>query len=317
MMQQLSSCKKERKPMQATCVDYASLLGDDLSSLCGGRFREAERIGAGNYGSVYGAVDTHNRDRRVALKLFNLKGLPSRDRALAWYTWRREADMLRTLHHSDIPHLLAKGSDGGYYYLVMDLVEGKTLEDVLFHSLHHRLPLWEVVPVGLWLCDMLEFLHAQAIPVIHCDLKPANIMCTTEGRYVLTDFGVARWYGEAVDQSYGITDELDGFDLATLGSTGYGAPEQYADIAQPSPRSDLFALGATLHQLLSGHHPRWNRPTIFDFPLLTGLGDPPGSDQVIAMVYALLEKDPRRRPELTEIRQVFLAQNLFPHLTPA
>ena len=288
--------------MQTTLarVDCSSLLPFD-----GGRFWDVESIGEGSYGRVYSAVDTYNGNRRVAVKLLDLKGLSARDRAIAWYTWRREADILSVLHHPDIPSLLDKGTAEGWNYLVMELIEGETLADVLFQSPRHKLSLREVLPLGLWLCDMLEFLHTQAIPVLHCDLKPANIIRTPEGRYVLTDFGVARWYGQAVDNDYGIsTDELDGFKLAALGSAGYGAPEQYADIAQPSPCSDLFALGATLHQLLSGHHPRWNRPTIFDFPLLTVRGDPPGSDLVIALVYALLEKDPRNRPTTAEVVQV-------------
>lgn len=288
--------------MQAT-LDRPSLLPFDPSSLCEQRFRDRVWIGEGSYGCVYSVVDTHNGNRRVAIKLLDLRGLSSKNRAIAWYTWRREVDMLSALRHPAIPCLFAAGNRGGCYYLVMELVEGETLEDVLYQSPFHRLTLGEVIPIGFWLCDVLEYLHGQAQPIIYGDLKPANIIRTTQGSHVLTDFGIARW--DKLTDSYGISDnELEGFNLATLGSRGFAPPEQYPDIAEPSLSSDRFALGATLHRLLSGHHPRGNTPTIFDFPILTIPTNPPGSDEVIALVYALLDKDPQRRPSLDEIRRI-------------
>src|SRR5438876_3995810 len=101
----------------------------------------------------------------------------------------------------------------------------------------------EALDAGMQLCSVLGYLHACQPPIIFRDLKPANIMRTAESNLYLIDFGIARHFkpGQARD-------------TVAFGSPGYAAPEQYGQ-AQTTPRSDIYSLGAILHQLLSGNDP--------------------------------------------------------------
>ena len=106
-----------------------------------------------------------------------------------------------------------------------------------------KLPIEKVLNIGIQLCAVLDYLHTRQPPIIFRDLKPANVMLTADGHIFLIDFGIARHFkpGQAKDTS-------------ALGSSGYAAPEQYGKM-QTTPRADLYALGATLHQMLTGNDP--------------------------------------------------------------
>ncbi|HEY6406352.1 MAG TPA: serine/threonine-protein kinase, partial [Ktedonobacteraceae bacterium] len=137
--------------------------------------------------------------------------------------------------------------DGGRWYLVMDFIDGQTLEEYLnggnFRTYKRRLPIDEVLDIGIQLSAILDYLHNCQPPIIFRDLKPANIMLTPERYLYLFDFGIARHFKAGQTR-----------DTATFGSVGYAAPEQYGR-AQTTPRSDIYSLGVTLHQLLSGRDP--------------------------------------------------------------
>src|SRR5205085_2594150 len=104
-------------------------------------------------------------------------------------------------------------------------------------------PVEMVLEIGIQLCTVLDYLHTHQPPIIFRDLKPANIMRTADNHVYLIDFGIARHFkpGKAKD-------------TIPLGSKGYAAPEQYGK-AQSTPQSDIYGLGATLHQLLMGDDP--------------------------------------------------------------
>src|SRR5207302_10581031 len=97
---------------------------------------------------------------------------------------------------------------------------------------------------AMQLCDVLDYLHKQSPPVIFRDLKPSNAILTPDGRLMLVDFGIARYYKEGQ-----INDTID------FGSPGYASPEQYEGSGQTDARSDLFSLGVILHEMLSGQRP--------------------------------------------------------------
>ncbi len=172
-------------------------------------------------------------------------GLSPRDLEEATETFHREAQLLRELNHPSLPRIYAHFSEGGNWYLVMDFIQGETLEDYLARQ-GGRLPLKEVFALGIQLCKVLEYLHTRQPPVIFRDLKPANVMLTPDQRVYLIDFGIARHFTPGKQH-----------DTIAFGSPGYAAPEQYGK-AQTSPRSDLFSLGALLHQLLTGTDPSEN-----------------------------------------------------------
>ena len=162
----------------------------------------------------------------------------------------------------------------------MDFIDGMPLEKRLEQLGNTRLPLTEVLDIGIVLCNILEYLHSQQPPIIYRDLKPANIMLTPEGHLFLIDFGIARQFkpGKAKD-------------TIPFGSPGYAAPEQYGK-AQTTSRSDIYSLGVMLHQLISGedptHHPFTFTPLSQQRPEIASL------EKLIERMVALNSED---RPE--------------------
>jgi hypothetical protein len=185
--------------------------------------------------------------------------------------------MLSCLKHAGLPHIYGQFEEGGRRYLVMEYIEGETLEQHLdsLSTQGARIPLQQVVDIGKQLCSVLEYLHTRRPPIVFRDLKPANIMLNTQGQIYLIDFGIARWFTPGQSK-----------DTTALGSQGYAPPEQYRQAS--SPRSDVYALGATLHQLLTGDDPSQNpfsfRPFSVHLPLLE------------QMVLRMVSLDEKRRP---------------------
>src|SRR5205807_6621447 len=126
----------------------------------------------------------------------------------------------------------------------------------------------------------LHYLHTQQPAIIFRDLKPANIMQTTDGHLYLIDFGIARHFKPGQTK-----------DTAAYGSMGYAAPEQYGR-AQTTPRSDIYSLGAVLYQLLSGHDPS---ATPFRFPPLQSKV-PTIPSGLATLITQMLELDEDKRP---------------------
>jgi serine/threonine protein kinase len=162
---------------------------------------------------------------------------------------RQRIDMLRSLEHPAIPSIRDSFIIADSVYVVMEFIEGKDLEYILNEAAGY-LPIRKVYNWAIELCDVLDYLHMhQPGPVIFRDLKPANIMIDHENRLRLVDYGIAGVFSE--DKIY-----------APLGTDGYAAPEQYNGYATPSV--DIYALGATLHHLLTRRDPRLEPPFTFD-----------------------------------------------------
>ena len=154
----------------------------------------------------------------------------------------REALLLARLQHSSLPLLYDYFIEDGYWYLVMDYIPGPTLSAYI-HK-HAPLPPLEALNYAIQLCDVLDYLHKQRPPVVFRDLKPSNILLSPDGRIMLVDFGIARYFKEGQNN-----------DTTEFGSPGYAPPEQYKGDAQTDARSDLFSLGVILHEMLSGKRP--------------------------------------------------------------
>ena len=194
-------------------------------------------------GAVYKAADIELGNRLVAVKEMSLRGLNVREESEAIRDFKREALMLASLQHPHLPRIYDHFLEIGHWYLVMDFIAGETLEDYLMRKPGHKLPFDEVIDYGIQLCTVLDYLHTRQPPIIFRDLKPANIMRGVEGHLYLIDFGIARHFkpGQAKD-------------TVAFGSPGYAAPEQYGQ-TQTTPRSDIYNLGAILHQMLTGRDP--------------------------------------------------------------
>ena len=213
------------------------------------RYLIIEQIGKGGFGAVYKAEDTFFGHRLVAVKEMSQSGLSSQGALEATRAFQQEALLLAGLKHPHLPSVYDQFPENGRWYLVMDFIEGETLETALQQGNpssggSHSLPLVKALEIAIQLCSVLDYLHTRQPPIIFRDLKPANIMVTASGHLYLIDFGIARHFkpGQATD-------------TAALGSIGYAAPEQYRGKAQTTPQTDLYGLGTTLYEMLTGDDP--------------------------------------------------------------
>jgi serine/threonine protein kinase len=263
------------------------------------RFRIDKILGQGAMGAVYLVRDTTLADRPCAMKeMLDYSHTPD-ERAAAVRRFLAEAETLATLNHPGIPQVYDRFIESGRYYLAMEFVAGVDLGKVLeIHRQEHGRPLpeREVATWALQICDVLEYLHGNLPPVVHRDLKPANVILTRNGRVKVVDFGIAK---------AGVTARG-----TSIGTHGYAPPEQYR--GQAEPRSDLYALGATLHHLLTGRDPNLQAP--FDYPPPTRLV-PELNPQFEAVIMRLLSLAPEDRPASAESVEEALTA-AFPGMDP-
>ncbi|HLZ60736.1 MAG TPA: serine/threonine-protein kinase [Ktedonosporobacter sp.] len=263
--------------IQATSATY----------LHAGRYRILSTLGHGGYSAVYKAADTRWHDHLVAIKAVNLRGLRPDEIIDATETFNRELALLSNLCHPNLPRLHEHFSDAEHWYLVMDFIEGETLEEYI-QTRNGRLPFTEVLKIGMRLCPVLDYLHTLQPPVIFRDVKPANIMRDPRGRLYLIDFGIARRLRPGMRR-----------DTSLLGSPGYAAPEQYGR-AQTSPQTDIYGLGITLWQLLSGEDPATT--AITGESIATSFLAPSTSNSFKGLLIHMLNPDPTLRPK--SVREV-------------
>lgn len=245
------------------------------------RYLIVQLAGRGGMSAIYQALDLQMGRRRVAIKEMSQENLSEQERAEAMARFQREAHLLGSLRHPNMPHIYDAFGANGRSFLVMDYIEGKTLLELLYTA-GQPLPVDQVLWYADQLCDVLAYLHQQKPPIIFRDLKPTNVMATPQGHVYLIDFGIARFFKEGQPQ-----------DTMLLGSPGYAPPEQHGG-GQTNPRSDLYALGATLHCCLSNLDP-YHSADRFSFAPLRKLNPqvPPELDQLVAR---LLSLDEKKRP---------------------
>jgi serine/threonine protein kinase len=220
------------------------------NTVIGNRYRVARLLGGGGMKMVYLAEDLRLAARPCALAEM-VDAISSPDlQQQAVVSFQREADMLAQLNHEHIPRIYDRFSEQNRHYLVMEYVAGQTLEEEL-KAAGGKLAEGRVIEIALQVLDTLEYLHHREPPVIYRDLKPSNIMVAPDGQVKLIDFGIARHFQP--------------LSSATMvGTQGYAPPEQYR--GKVETRSDIYALGATMHHALSGRDPTTEPP--FSFPPL-------------------------------------------------
>ncbi len=245
-----------------------------------GRYRIVRQVGTGGFGAVYKAEDIQNSNRLVAVKEIGLSGLTSQQAIEATDAFNREVMILSDLKHPNIPRIYAHFTDPEHWYLVIDFIEGETLEESRVKAPGACLPLEQVLDIGIQLCTVLDYLHNHQPPIIFRDVKPTNIMLTPSGKLYLIDFDVARYFKPGKSR-----------DTIAFGSPGFAAPEQYGK-AQTTPRSDIYSLGVTLYQLLTGNDPSLS---LFRFVSLHVL-DEAIPAELDALIMQMLEMDASKRP---------------------
>src|SRR2546425_9356012 len=142
------------------------------------RYRVISRVGRGGFGAVYKATDLQFGNRFVAIKEMSQSGLGQQDLVEAMNAFTREALMLASLSHPNLPRIYEQFTEMGRWYLVMDFIEGETLEEFANKAPRGYLPLDETLDIGMQLCTVLDYLHTRFPPIIFRDLKPANVMRT-------------------------------------------------------------------------------------------------------------------------------------------
>ncbi len=237
----------------------------DPGTLLDHRYQIVALLGSGGMGRVYKAFHVL-LDTPVALKKMTVpEDATPEQRQHALRRFYREARLLTMLRHPNIPRVLDYFTQDGSCYLVMDYLEGITLAERLGVGLdsaeREPLPLDEALNYAIQLCDVLTYLHSQQPPVVFGDLKPANVILTSDGRAVMVDFGIARPSKTRSDTPPwqlglgGVGPATPSSNTQPLGTAGYAAPEQYEQNWQADPRSDTFALGVLLHEMVTGHTP--------------------------------------------------------------
>jgi serine/threonine protein kinase len=254
------------------------------------RYRIINQIGQGGQATIYKGEDTELGNRLVAIKEMSQDGLSPKELQEAADAFKREAHMLAGLQHPNIPSIYDYFNEAGHWYLVMEFIEGETLEDYFARTEGGTLPVKEVLDIGIQLCSVLEYLHNHQPPIIFRDLKPGNVMRAADGHLYLIDFGIARHFKPGQSR-----------DTIALGSLGYAAPEQYGK-AQTTARSDIYSLAVILHQALTGNDPVSNKPTMFDFPSLNLPADPAAAE-LQKLLLQMLDRQESARPDSTFVTQ--------------
>lgn len=250
-----------------------------------GPFLLGQKLGGGGMGVVYRAKYTKT-GQEVALKLLPAE-LSTKPRLVARF--ERELAILKKLKHPNVVTYLGGGKLGEQHFLAMELVEGGSLATEL--KRRGKLPWEEVIRIGTQVCAALEHAHEKGI--VHRDLKPSNLLLTKKGEIKLADFGIARDSDATALTAAG----------RTVGTFAYMAPEQIKGEPPVTPRTDLYALGCVLYELLTGTPP-FSAETPGEL-LYQHMDKKPVRVSTLALecpvwfdtlVSQLLEKEPEKRP---------------------
>jgi tRNA A-37 threonylcarbamoyl transferase component Bud32 len=257
-----------------------------------GRYELTEKISSGGMGTVWRGYDTV-LDREVAVKLIRPDMVTSPEQAEEFAKrFRREARVTARIQHHGVPQVYDAVLDHSYdrLYLVMELVRGVSLR--AFVDPNEPLPVAWAAATAAQISTVLS--HAHVVPVVHRDLKPDNVIVADDGTVKVLDFGIAAILRTDVTKLTA-TGHL-------MGTSQYMSPEQIR-CAQITPRSDLYALGCVLHELLSGQ-PVFTGRTDFELwqqhtsapprPLRELRADVP--TELESLVVDLLKKNPEQRP---------------------
>jgi len=252
-----------------------------------GRYRLERILGEGASGRVYLARDTKERGAVWAVKELDYSALPISEVAEARELFAREAELLKALNHTSLPRVIDHFRIEDRDYLVMERVEGPTLEKIL-DGRDSPLPEAKVWLIGLGLLETLDYLHHHQPPIIYRDLKPANVMVTMKGAVKLVDFGIAR---VVVPQKPG--------DTTAYGTPGFAPPEQYQ--GRTTPASDIYALGMTLLRAATLYEPpefRFTHPPAVE--LNSGI-----SNALAQVLDRMVSKEAELRPSTAELIPFF------------
>ncbi|TLN00095.1 serine/threonine protein kinase, partial [bacterium] len=258
-----------------------------VGQILGGRYQIEELLGQGGMSSVYRARDLNLR-RTVAVKLIH-PHLSDNEEFVRRF--ESEATSIARLHHSNIVEVYDLNHEGGQFYMVLQYVEGETLQSRIkrANSEGRQLSIRECLRCLRDICKAADYAHRNGM--VHRDIKPANIMLDAHGSAILMDFGIARILGQQQHTATGVV----------LGTALYMSPEQIQG-QHPDGRSDIYSIGVTLFEALGGRPPfeADSAMTLMHMHLYDPVPDinqrhPGIPEKVRVIVNRALEKDPGRR----------------------
>lgn len=204
-------------------------------------YRIERALGSGGFGHVYLSVDLRT-NQQYAIKEYLVAGASGKAQL------EHEARVLSQLHHPNLPAFQDAFDERGRYYIVLGYIEGSDLTDLIriVRQRNEVIPLARILNWIISICDAVSFLHNQTPPVIHRDIKPDNILITSDGMAILVDLGNAKATADGARTLFFIRHQ---------GTPGYAPLEQYPGGSGTDSRSDVYALGGTLYFVLTTHEP--------------------------------------------------------------
>jgi len=259
------------------------------------RYVILKKLAQGGMSAIYQALDKQRPGVIWAIKEMSETAINPGDRAETVEAFRREAVMLQALKHPNLVKVVDvfRDPDKGRWYMVMELIEGKTLLEIM-EATPGNLPERRVLTWAAQVCDVLHFLHTQNPPIIYRDMKPGNVMeVKKNGVCKVIDFGIARFWKPGRTK-----------DTLILGTPGYAPPEQYGK-GQTTAPSDVYALGATLHHLLTGRDPE-SKP--FKFPPIRQLNPRISTRTEAVIIKATQIKPAERYQTIAELKSALVPE---------
>ncbi len=232
-------------------------------------------IGKGGMSAVYLAMDRKN-SRQCAVKVVERSGI-GQDNSVVIQSLAAEASLLKRLSNPHMPQIYDIIETPESFTMVMEYIEGMSLDRVLLEKGPQSVE--NVIGWGMQVCEVFTYLHEQALPIIYRDMKPANIILKNDGTIKVIDFGTAR------TQKF----KLMWQDTLLIGTVGFAAPEQFGGMGQSDSRSDIYCLGATMYNLLTGKMP--NQGMLMSIANTDYLRDAP----IGAVLTKCLQDDPNKR----------------------
>ncbi|MCX6555894.1 MAG: serine/threonine-protein kinase, partial [Candidatus Aminicenantes bacterium] len=264
-----------------------------------GHFRILETIGSGGMATVYKAQDLHDKKRIVALKVLKEENFHDENQKKRF---KHESLITEQLDHPHIVRIIERGEMSDCWYIAMELLKGQSLAMLI--KAGGRLEVAAALDIMLQIVDALRAIHAQNI--VHRDLKPENVMISeAHGRRYfvkLLDFGLALTPAQSRLTMSGVV----------MGTIRYLPPERISD-GTSSPAGDIYSAGVILYEMLTGSKPFWSEATgevihrilkTYPLPPMEISGDVP--EELNALIMAMIDKDPDRRPLLAAIQAELL-----------
>lgn len=263
-----------------------------------GRYKIISLIGSGGMGLVYKAEQLALK-RIVAVKMMDDSRFGTdEDKKNAGKRFEKEAQLLARLKHPAIPEIhdffsrnekyvqiysdgRTVSNDKTEYFLVMDYIPGKTLEEIMKERKNKPFSQEEILNSLIEIAGILEYLHFQSPPIIYRDMKPSNVMTSDRGKIYLLDFGIARIFQPLAKGTL-------------MGTPGYAPPEQYS--GHTNERSDVYSLGMLMRYLLTGIDPIGCEAGMFIQKEIRN-NNPNISEELESLVAFMTEMDPSKRPK--------------------